>query len=107
MLEEARRKGRDSGYRSHHMGRARHHFSSGVEAVEEDVRQRRGFDIVSCCSALVLLADPARAIKKWAKLLKPGGKTIIDVPTEDRTWEYLFTTHLRDAVGISLAFDRS
>ena len=78
-----------------------------VEVIQDVVRRKGGFDIVSCCSALVLLAEPGTAIKHWAGLLKSGGKMIIDVPTEDKTIQHLFTVDLRDAVGISLPFDRS
>ena len=78
-----------------------------IDTIQNVVNQDGGFDIVSCCSALVLLSDPQAAIKHWAKFLKPGGKLIIDVPTEDKTLQYLFTVDLRDAVGASLPFDRS
>lgn len=75
-----------------------------VDAVQR-IRQEDGFDLVTCCSALVLLAHPAEAIKQWAKLLKPGGKMIIDVPTEDKTVQHLWFNDLRQAVGIGLPFE--
>lgn len=46
----------------------------------------RKFDIISCVSALVLLSDPAGAIKQWVRYLKPGGRLITDA------------THPRDEV---------
>ena len=78
-----------------------------IEAIQSIVRCQGGFDVISCCSALVLLPDAGLAIKHWATFLKPGGKMIIDVPTEDKTLQHLFTVDLRDAMGTGLAFDRS
>jgi ubiquinone/menaquinone biosynthesis C-methylase UbiE len=75
-----------------------------VEAVREVVRDG-GFDLITCCSAFVLLDDPGKAIKHWALLLKRGGKIIIDVPTEDRTLHRLGYLDLRKAVGLGLPFD--
>ncbi len=77
-----------------------------VEAVRRVVRQRGGFDIISCCSALVLLDDPTGVIRKWVGLLKPGGKLIVDIPTEDHTVQYLFMVALRAKLGMPLPFDR-
>jgi ubiquinone/menaquinone biosynthesis C-methylase UbiE len=79
---------------------------SGVQAVQDVVR-RGGFDVISCCSALVLLANPAEAIKHWAGLLKEGGRFITDVPTETHTLQYLFSWELRRAMGLQNDFDRS
>jgi ubiquinone/menaquinone biosynthesis C-methylase UbiE len=80
---------------------------SEVQAIQRTVQHKDGFDVISCCSALVLLADPGKAIKHWASFLKPDGKMIIDVPTEDKTLQHLFTVDLRDAMDASLGFDRS
>ena len=78
-----------------------------VEIFQRVVEDHGGFDIISCCSALVLLPDPAFAIQGWAPLLKRGGRMIVDVPTEHKTLQHLFTGALRDAVGTSLPYDRS
>ena len=78
-----------------------------VDAVQKVVSEKGGFDVISCCSALVLLEDSGAAIKHWANLLRSGGKMIVDVPTEDKSLQHLFTVDLRDAVGISLPYDRS
>jgi SAM-dependent methyltransferase len=80
---------------------------SEVEAIQRIVQQKGSFDIISCSSTLVLLADPGKVIKHWASFLKPGGKMIIDVPTEDKTLQHLFTVDLRDSMGAGLVFDRS
>lgn len=80
---------------------------SVLEPVREVVAQRGGFDVISCCSALVLLEDLARHIRHWAQYLNPGtGKIIIDVPTEDHTLQYLSNGPLRRAVGKPFVFDR-
>ena len=77
-----------------------------VEAVRRIGRDRGGFDIISCCSALVLLNDPTSLIKKWAALLKEDGRIIVDVPTEYPTLQYMFVVALRTKLGMALPFDR-
>ena len=42
------------------------------------IKEQR-FDVIICCSALVLLEDAAAALKHWTKFLKPGGRLITDV----------------------------
>ncbi|MCJ1399746.1 hypothetical protein MMC11_002948 [Xylographa trunciseda] len=42
----------------------------------------RGFDAITCCSALVLLKNPEDAIRHWVSLLAPGGRLVVDVPCE-------------------------
>lgn len=37
------------------------------------------FDLITCCSALVLLDEPAEALAQWRKYLKPGGRLNVDV----------------------------
>lgn len=36
------------------------------------------FDLITCCSALVLLPEPQQALKQWVSFLKPGGRLITD-----------------------------
>ena len=60
----------------------------------QEIKEAGGFDLISCCSALLLLPSAAKAITYWAGLLKPGGRLIIDVPTEDKTLQYLFTVEI-------------
>lgn len=79
---------------------------SSVEPVQKVMATRGGFDVISCCSALVLLEDPRRQLKHWVSFLKPRGRIIIDVPTEDHTLQYLFTGPVRRAVGKPYIFDR-
>ncbi|OAL30283.1 hypothetical protein AYO20_08761 [Fonsecaea nubica] len=79
---------------------------SSLEEVQRVVKERGGFDVISCCSAFVLLEDPAKAIRHWVTLLKPGtGRLIVDVPTEDRNLQYLLNYPLRRALGKSMVYD--
>ncbi|KIW27558.1 uncharacterized protein PV07_07286 [Cladophialophora immunda] len=79
---------------------------SSLEEVQKVLKERGGFDVISCCSAFVLLEDPAKVIKHWATFLKPGaGKLIVDVPTEDRSLQYLLNYPLRRALGKSMVYD--
>ncbi|KAK5046317.1 hypothetical protein LTR84_008461 [Exophiala bonariae] len=79
---------------------------ASIQEVDDVVRERGGFDIISLCSALVLLEDPGRAIKHWVALLKPGsGRLIIDGPTEDPTLMYLLSHPLRRAIGKPIVFE--
>ena len=71
----------------------------------EEMMSKGGFDVISCCSALVLLPDAKSAINFWAKLLKPGGRIITDVPTEEKTLLRIMTQDLRDAAGLPTDFD--
>ncbi|CAD6593764.1 MAG: hypothetical protein ASARMPRED_007918 [Alectoria sarmentosa] len=77
-----------------------------VEVVRRVAGERGGFDVISCCSALVLLEEPMSVVGKWAGLLREGGRLIVDVPTEQRTVQYLFTVALREKLGMALPFDR-
>lgn len=71
-------------------------------AVQDVLATNGGFDIISVCSALVLLSDQQQALRFWTeKLLKKGGRIIIDVPTEDITLHFLMTYHLPVALGLS------
>jgi ubiquinone/menaquinone biosynthesis C-methylase UbiE len=104
MLREAKRKSALPGsgrimWVEHDVGRL-----DSIKAVQ-DVVQKGGFDLITCCSALVMLPNPAEAIKHWAKFLKPGGRLIIDVPTEDKTVLNLWFNDLRRALGIPFPFN--
>jgi ubiquinone/menaquinone biosynthesis C-methylase UbiE len=81
---------------------------TNLPPIRNTLDQQGGFDVITCCSALVLLDDPSDAIKLWAEMLRPGsGKLIVDIPTEDRTLQYIFTQDLRVAMGLSNHFDRA
>jgi len=65
------------------------------------------FDVITCAAAFVLLEDPEAAVKNWAKLLKVGGRVIIDVLTKDT----MVTGYVIDTVAktmrIPLVYDRT
>lgn len=44
-----------------------------------DAVRGRQFDLITCCSALVLLEDAGQALKHWTTFLKPGGRLVTDV----------------------------
>jgi ubiquinone/menaquinone biosynthesis C-methylase UbiE len=106
MLEIARKREREEGWARVEFVEGDIAELDGVEVVQEVVREG-GFDVICCCSALVLLADPGEAIRRWAGLLKRGGRFITDVPTETHTLQYLFSWELRGAMGLKNEFDRS
>lgn len=64
------------------------------------------YDLITCATALVLLEDPAKAIKQWTGLLKPGGRLITDVPTEDANISGLVFEEVGEVLGIQLPFSR-
>lgn len=55
---------------------------SSTPEIQSILSCRGGFDIISLCSGLVLLPNQSAAIKYWARLLRPGGRMIIDVLAE-------------------------
>jgi ubiquinone/menaquinone biosynthesis C-methylase UbiE len=75
--------------------------------VQDVLAERGGFDVITCCSAFVLLPDQKETLLGWVGLLRPGGRVILDVPTEDRTLQYLFTVEMRERLGLENHFDRS
>ena len=77
-----------------------------VPEVQQIMSEKGGFDVISCCSAFVLLPSVSAAIKSWSKLLRPSGKMILDVPTEDKTLQYIFTMDMRQTLGLPAEFDR-
>jgi len=88
----------------------------GIQWIEHDIADlsscsalegRKGtFDIVFCCSALVLLLDPDAAVRSWAEYLKEGGKMIIDVPTPKSGRQYQIMEVVNRELGAELAFNR-
>lgn len=44
-----------------------------------DALKGKPFDVITCCSALVLLPNPAEALQHWVTYLKSGGRLIVDV----------------------------
>ena len=63
-----------------------------------DAVKGKQFDLIACCSALVLLPDPAQAVKRWVAFLKPGGRLITDVTHPNN----LISGLVFERVGIAL-----
>lgn len=64
------------------------------------------FDVISCASAFMLVQNPVAAVKSWAKLLKSGGRIIIDVPTGDSTLPALLREKVAKRMGIEVIYER-
>lgn len=75
MLQEAKSKQKTTPQGNGRIVWVEHDISNlnDIEVVQ-DVLDQGGFDLITCCSAFVLLENPAESIKRWAGLLKPGGK---------------------------------
>lgn len=55
-------------------------YQHSITDLEDLSAIRKGsFDVVTCCSALVLLQRPVEALKQWIEYLKPGGRLVVDV----------------------------
>lgn len=73
MLAEARRKATD----------AQLHNVTFQQADAEHLSFPEGsFDRVFCCSALVLMKDIPRALRRWREFLKPDGVLAFDTPSK-------------------------
>lgn len=48
-----------------------------------DALKGKTFDVITCCSALVLLEHADDALKHWTTYLRPGGRLVVDaIPTQ-------------------------
>lgn len=67
--------------------------------VREVLQSRGGFDVITMCQGYMQLPDLAGAFKFWASnLLRPGGRMISDMTTEEPSLQYLLTYHLPRAL---------
>jgi ubiquinone/menaquinone biosynthesis C-methylase UbiE len=73
--KKAEKEGQDITFLLHDIG--------NLDGLEAQGIEKGKFDVISVASAVVLLEDPAAAVKNWAKLLKPGGMLIFDILTND------------------------
>ena len=83
MLAEAERKKTD-----HTTQNVSFYQHSITELDSLDAVKDKQFDLISCCSALVLLENAGQALKHWTTYLKPGGRLIVDAthPNNLITW---------------------
>jgi len=101
MLEVARRKAKASGVEVPFVN---HDISdlSGLEILPKD---SRGFDAITCASALILIPDPLQAVRNWKRLLSPGGRLIADVQTKDANVVMNIFAAIAPQVGESVPWD--
>jgi SAM-dependent methyltransferase len=69
------------------------HDITDLDKIEELSGMEGRFDIITLCSAMVLLDEPGEALKQWVKYLKIGGRVVVDVP------------HPRSMLGIKILGD--
>jgi len=64
------------------------------------------YDVITCVSALVLLEDPATALKHWTSLLKPGGRLVVDVTHPDSQLSLITFERVGRTLGKPMPFYR-
>ena len=100
MLEVARRKCRQEGLDVVFVNRdVRDLDGLGMGLLPEG---SKGFDVITCASALVLIRNPLEAVRHWASLLAPGGRLITDIPCEHTNLVWHILTDVVLEVGQSL-----
>lgn len=67
----------------------------------------KGFDLITCASALVLIKNPLQAIKNWTSMLAPGGRLIIDLPVQGSSIPIDIMTEIGPELGHPLNWDQS
>lgn len=65
------------------------------------------FDIITVCSALVLLGDPQAAIQHWAQYLKPGGRMVVDIPHNKSMLSNKILSLIAPDFGLRILGDRN
>lgn len=74
MLNEGRYKA--TKHRLHNV----HFYQHSITDLDSlDAITGKTFDVIICCSALVLLEDAPAALRHWTAYLKPGGRLVVDV----------------------------
>lgn len=73
------------------LNQARRKAQAGKEDIsflQDDVTELRGtkfpieFDTISCASAFIILKNPVPTLSQWTTYLKPGGRILLDIPTD-------------------------
>jgi hypothetical protein len=76
-----------------------------IDTLNESNEIKEGsVDTTSCSSALVHFENPEDVVKGWAKLLKRGGRTILDVPTPDSMIRGCILDKVGFEVGILVSY---
>ena len=76
-----------------------------IELIEADAEQinfsDNSFDVIFCCSAIVLLTDILGSLKKWHRFLKPGGFVAFTCPPETAYMTSVYIHICTTVLGIS------
>ncbi|KAI9826690.1 MAG: hypothetical protein M1819_007324 [Sarea resinae] len=81
------------------------HDISDLGALDLGSTRGRGFDIIACAAALVLLPSPSAAVRNWTRVLKPGGRVMTDVHVPDSNIAMAVLSAIGPEVGQSLKWD--
>ncbi len=65
------------------------------------------FDLIICSNAFVLLENREEIIANWAEYLKPNGRMVIDIPSEQSIPEGTMMENICKQLGVQCASDRS
>lgn len=82
------------------------HDISRLDDLEKYGVKEDTFDVITCASAFMLVADPGPALKAWAKLLRKGGRIIVDVPTGDSNIQSLVLEKVAKRMGAEVIYER-
>ncbi|ERF74700.1 hypothetical protein EPUS_00830 [Endocarpon pusillum Z07020] len=104
MLQQAKeKKSASGGQRFKNIMFVRDDISNLHDAawLQRIMTQRGAFDLITGVTCLTALPAPHVAIKNWARLLKPGGRLILDNPSEeDSSPGYVWEADLYPALGL-------
>lgn len=65
----------------------------------------RGFRVITCAAALVLMEDKLAALKHWSTLLASGGRLFTDLPTKQASLPINILGELEGELGVSFDWD--
>jgi ubiquinone/menaquinone biosynthesis C-methylase UbiE len=76
-----------------------------IELIEGDAEYINfsdgNFDVIFCCSAIVLLTDILGSLQKWYRFLKPGGFVAFTCPPETAYMASVYINICAEVLGIS------
>jgi ubiquinone/menaquinone biosynthesis C-methylase UbiE len=82
------------------------HDITDLGGVEELRGMEGGFDVITLCSAMVLLDEPGEALKDWVRYLKIGGRVVLDVPHPRSMLALKILGDIAPEFGVSVVGDR-
>ncbi|MCJ1407416.1 hypothetical protein MMC19_001487 [Ptychographa xylographoides] len=96
MLYEARRKAQDA--------------EADILFLQDDVTDLKAdsipfkVDVITCASAFILLNKQISTLRQWSSYLKPGGRIILDIPTESSRLTGQVMALVAQKVGLDIFF---